>query len=154
MIEVAGLYKSYGQLAVLKDFSMAATTGCVTAVVGPNGSGKTTLIKCLLGLVYPDSGSLQIDGKKVGAEASYREAIGYMPQSAPFPDNLTPREVIAMLKDLRGADAAIDETLIAAFELEPEMDIATSPQPGSSSITNWPGRKLKISRSTGSMILM
>ncbi len=122
MIEMQHISKRYGVLDVLRDFSMSTSAGRTTAVVGPNGSGKTTLIKCLLGLVHMDAGTVLEDGQPVKDAAGLRAKIGYMPQRAPFPDNLTPREVIAMLKDLRGAGVTTDETLIDAFELTSEMD--------------------------------
>jgi Cu-processing system ATP-binding protein len=96
--------------------------GRVTAVLGPNGSGKTTLIKMILGLVRPDAGSIEIGGVRLNGDCAYRAGIGYMPQTARFPENLTGREILAMLEDLRGAGATGDRELIGAFELEAELD--------------------------------
>jgi Cu-processing system ATP-binding protein len=122
MIELQNLKKSFGDLHVLCDVSTRIPKGRVTAVVGPNGSGKTTLIKCILGLVRPDAGTITIDGTTLNGSWRYRERIGYMPQGARFPENLTAREIIAMLKDLRGNPDNVDEELIDRFGLEPEMD--------------------------------
>jgi Cu-processing system ATP-binding protein len=55
------------------------------------------------------------------AGPDYRTRIGYMPQFPPFPENLTPREILSLLKNLRGA-ASVDESLVEAFHLEPELD--------------------------------
>ena len=122
MIHLSNIHKSFGRLDVLRGLDLEIARGRVTAIVGPNGSGKTTLIKSILGLTRPDAGEIRLDGAPVGADPAYRARIGYMPQAARFPENLTAREVIAMLKDLRGNPADVDEALVEAFELEAEMD--------------------------------
>ena len=53
-----------------------------------------------------------------------------MPQAAKFPENLTGREVLRMLRDLRGADSGLDEELIEQFRLEPELDKPIRPSGG------------------------
>lgn len=102
--------------------STCASLARATAVVGPNGSGKTTLIKSILGLTTPDAGEVLLDGRPVRDGCAYRARIGYMPQEARFPENLSAREVIDLLKDLRGRPADTDEELVEAFGLEPEFD--------------------------------
>ncbi|PEN11333.1 copper ABC transporter ATP-binding protein [Longibacter salinarum] len=122
MIDLQNLKKRFGDLRVLRGVTTHVAKGDITAIVGPNGSGKTTLIKCILGLVRPDAGTVTIDGTTLDGSWQYRERIGYMPQGAPFPENLTAREIIAMLKDLRGNPENTDEELIDAFDLAPELD--------------------------------
>ncbi len=121
-IRVKHLSKRFGKLTVLKDFSTEIAKGEITAVVGPNGSGKTTLIKCLVGLVQPDSGEIFINDKEVRSDESYRRDIGYMPQVARLPENLKVRELLAMIKDVRGNIEAVDEELISDFALQKEWD--------------------------------
>ncbi len=106
------LRKRFGKVAALDGVTLTLAPGRVTALVGPNGAGKSTLIKCLLGLVRPDEGSVALDGTAIGAGWAYRRRLGYMPQAPRFPDNLTGREVAAMLRDLRGAGAELDEELL------------------------------------------
>jgi Cu-processing system ATP-binding protein len=122
VIRVEGLCKRFGRLDVLRDLSLTVAPGRITAVIGPNGSGKTTLIKAVLGLVRPDAGTITIGGEPLNGDWRYRAAIGYMPQLARFPDNLTGREVLAMLRALRQRPGATDGGLIEAFGLEPELD--------------------------------
>lgn len=121
MIATTGLTKRFGRLTVLDGLDLCFQPGHVTAVVGPNGSGKTTLIKCILGMCRPDSGAISIDGQRTGERPDYRKRIGYMPQFPPFPENLTPREILALLKNLRGVEQ-VDESLLEAFRLTSEMD--------------------------------
>lgn len=122
IIQIAGLHKQFGDLEVLTGIDMQITRGRTTAIVGPNASGKTTLIKCLLGLVRPDDGQIRLDGTVLDDNWRYRARIGYMQQGAHFPGNLSAREVIAMLTDLRGNPEQPDTELIDAFKLEPELD--------------------------------
>jgi Cu-processing system ATP-binding protein len=118
MIRVRELEKRFGRTRVLRGIDLDIITGRVTAIVGPNGAGKTTLMKIVLGLTHVDDGKVFVDGERVSDDPTYRAHIGYMPQIARFPENLTGVELIAMLRDLRGPSAAIDDDLIARFKLE------------------------------------
>jgi Cu-processing system ATP-binding protein len=121
MVQIAGLRKRFGRLTVLDHVDAVVPRGQVTAVVGPNAAGKSTLIKCLLGLVRPDAGEVRIEGEPVGEDATYRRAIGYMPQGAPFPENLRGRELLGLLCALRREEKP-DLDLIQRFALERELD--------------------------------
>jgi len=121
MIRITELTKRFGPLHVLRGVDLEIAAGRVTAIVGPNGAGKTTLMKTILGLTRGDGGKILVDGERVGDDPSYRAQIGYMPQIARFPENLSAAELIAMLRDLRGADATIDDDLIARFRLEDQL---------------------------------
>jgi Cu-processing system ATP-binding protein len=120
-IEIAGLGKRFGRTSVLNGLDATIGRGRVTALIGPNAAGKSTLLKCILGLVRPDAGAIRIDGVPVTGDPGYRRAIGYMPQRAPFPDNLTGEEALALLRRVRGPDAAIDFELIERFGLGGEL---------------------------------
>lgn len=120
-ITATGLAKSFGRSRVLCGLDAVVASGRVTALVGPNAAGKSTLLKCVLGLVRPDAGCISIHGTPISSDPAYRRAIGYMPQRAAFPDNLTGEEVIALLRRVRGADAAIDFELIERFGLAIEL---------------------------------
>lgn len=121
MIRIAGLTKRFGALHVLRDLDLEIADGRVTAIVGPNGAGKTTLMKTILGLTRSDGGRILVDGERVGDDPAYRAQVGYMPQIARFPENLSAHELIAMVRDLRGDDVTIDDDLIARFRLEDHL---------------------------------
>ena len=121
MIEIHGLRKRYGALQVLDDVDLVIHPGRVTAVVGPNAAGKTTLIKSVLGLTRPDSGTIHVDGREIDASGDYRAKIGYMPQIARFPDNLTGADLFAMMSDLRSDAAPRDEELIGSLGLQTQL---------------------------------
>lgn len=117
MIAVENLEKRFGRQEVLRGIDLHIHPGRITAVLGPNGSGKTTLIKAILGLVRPDSGDIEFRGQPVRDQWLYRESIGYLPQIARFPENLTVSEVIGLVAGLRKGTPA-PEALLHLFRIE------------------------------------
>lgn len=122
MIKVTNLNKSFGSLEVLKKIDLEFVPGQITYIVGPNGSGKSTFIKIILGLVKSDSGDVWVGDYMLNGDCHYRDKIGYMPQSASFPENLTVTEVFKMLKDLRNNKDDLDEYLIKELNLDKELN--------------------------------
>jgi Cu-processing system ATP-binding protein len=122
MIDIRGLHKRFGQLEVLQSLDAQIRQNKITAIVGHNGSGKTTLIKCILGLDKYDSGDIFIKDFKLNGDWNYRSQIGYMPQIARFPENLTATEAITMISDLRSGSVTQAEALISYFRLADEME--------------------------------
>ncbi|MGZ0015572.1 ABC transporter ATP-binding protein [Yeosuana sp. AK3] len=121
MVTIQNLHKKFGQNKVLSGLNLDIKEGGIFAVLGPNGSGKTTLIKAVLGMVIPDKGTIHMFEKNIKNQSTYRNNIDYLPQIANFPSNLKVKELIKMIKDLRGR-AANDEQLIEQFKLEPFLD--------------------------------
>ena len=64
MIEVRGLTKRYGDKVAVNDLTFGIEPGKVTGFLGPNGAGKTTTMRCILGLDYPNAGTITVDGKE------------------------------------------------------------------------------------------
>jgi Cu-processing system ATP-binding protein len=122
VIRVNGLTKRFGRLQVLDGLDLEIPAGRVTAILGPNGAGKTTLIKSMLGLVRPDGGEIRVGETRVNGDGAYRAAIGYMPQIPRYPENLTVREILHMIKDLRGRFDDLDEELVEVFELRSQFE--------------------------------
>lgn len=121
MIKISNLFKRYGRLEVLRGIEAEIPRGKVTAIVGPNGSGKTTIIKIILGLVKADYGKIYINNKPINGSFVYRNFIGYMPQVASYPENLTVAEVLSMIKDLRNVSTNPEEKLLKEFDLLSEL---------------------------------
>jgi len=118
MIKIEQLHKRFGKNQVLKGVDLTFAQKGIVAVLGPNGSGKTTLIKALLGMVIPDKGKLYVDNISIKSNWKYRDQIDYLPQIANFPSNLTVKELIAMITDIRNRKVD-DKRLVALFKLEP-----------------------------------
>jgi len=97
VLEVSGLSKSFGSNHVLKNFSVSLNKGENLAVLGKSGSGKSVLIKCIIGLIVPDEGSIKVFGEEVhelGQEAldQMRARIGFLFQSNALYDSMTVEE--------------------------------------------------------------
>lgn len=120
-VEAIGLRKQFGKLAVLQGLDLTIVAGGVTAIVGPNAAGKSTFIKAVLGLVRPDHGVLRVQGQDPRAGDGYRAHLGYMPQAARFPENLTGYEVLRLLSGLRGHPETQDRELIDTFALGSQL---------------------------------
>jgi Cu-processing system ATP-binding protein len=115
MISIKHLTKSFGKFKALDDINLDFETGNTISLVGPNGSGKTTLIKSILGLVIPENGVIKINNNEIKTHYDYRSQIGYMPQIGRYPENMTIRQVINMLKEIRKDKHTYDEELIESF---------------------------------------
>jgi ABC-2 type transport system ATP-binding protein len=76
MIEVRGLVKRYGSKIAVNDLSFDVEPGHVTGFLGPNGAGKTTTMRLILGLDYPDAGTVIIDGKRYAGLAYPMREVG------------------------------------------------------------------------------
>ena len=66
MIDVQHINCSYGKKVILGDLSFSIADGTFTAILGANGCGKTTLLRCIAGLLSPQQGTVDIDGKAIG----------------------------------------------------------------------------------------
>jgi len=123
MIIATNVTKKFGKLTALKDVNATCNKGQSISLIGPNGSGKTTFIKCLLGMVVPDSGFITFNKQNISLDWKYREHIGYMPQIGRYPENMSIAQILEMMKDIRKKKVSnLDEELIEAFELNKIMD--------------------------------
>jgi len=120
MIEFKNISKRFGNLHVLKELDLSISMDGIFAILGPNGSGKTTLIKCLLGMVQPNSGSISLNSQSILGKWEYRNELNYLPQIANFPGNLTVFELIEMVKNLR-PKLANEKGLIELFGLQQSL---------------------------------
>lgn len=120
-VQATALTKRFGRLEVLKGLDLEIPRGRITGLVGPNAAGKSTFIKSILGLVHPDGGQLSVFGARVNGDERYRRQIGYMPQAASFPGNLTGEEVLRMVRDLRHRNDADAGELLQRFRLGSEL---------------------------------
>lgn len=121
MIAIKKLEKSFGKNRVLKGVDLEVKGQGIFAILGPNGSGKTTIIKSVLGMVLPDAGEIVVGDEGVKGNWNYRKNISYLPQIAHFPENLKVKELLRMVKDIRGQEGN-EQPLIERFKLEGFMN--------------------------------
>ncbi|PZG15840.1 ABC transporter ATP-binding protein [Nonomuraea aridisoli] len=91
-IEIRGLTKSFEGFT-LRNVDLVLPRGYVMGLVGPNGSGKTTLIKCLLGLLHADSGTVRVLGREVTPETGGHPGVGAVLDRATYAEDWNLDEV-------------------------------------------------------------
>ncbi|MCK5542528.1 MAG: ABC transporter ATP-binding protein [Desulfobacterales bacterium] len=98
MLQVGNLSFNYGKTCVLKDINLNVKKGEIISVLGPNGVGKTTLLKCLLGMIKPCSGFIEMDEMDILKMSSTHRArlIGYVPQAFPSKFPMTVFDAVLM----------------------------------------------------------
>jgi len=79
VVKIEGLTVSYGKTVALENVSLNVKEGEYLGIIGPNGGGKSTLLKCILGLITPQRGSVEVFGQN---PVKHKTVIGYVPQFA------------------------------------------------------------------------
>ncbi|MFK7741302.1 MAG: ABC transporter ATP-binding protein [Planctomycetota bacterium] len=96
MLAISELRKTYGSHVALHGLNLEIQAGEILALLGPNGAGKSTTVKCLVGLLQPDSGSVVVDGIDALRDSTARRLIGYLPEVARLHETLTPWEFLLL----------------------------------------------------------
>lgn len=102
-LRIEKLRKSYRKKTVIRDVTMTLDRSEVVALLGPNGSGKTTTFYSVAGLVFPEAGTVTIDGQNVTTLPMYRRArlgIGYLPQEMSIFRGMSVEDNIAAVLDI------------------------------------------------------
>ena len=100
VIEIKGLKKSFGNTTVLKNINLTVQKGETIVVLGKSGQGKSVMIKCIVGLIQPDEGSLKVFGNEISGMnedelKKTRTRIGFLFQGGALYDSMTVRENLA-----------------------------------------------------------
>jgi ABC-2 type transport system ATP-binding protein len=102
MIKTEALTKRYGALTAVDAVSFTASPGEVLGFLGPNGAGKTTTMRILAGFVSATSGRASICGHDVDSDSlAARACLGYLPEGAPAYGEMTVRDFLDFIADLR-----------------------------------------------------
>lgn len=112
-LSVNSVSKSFAGKPAVSDVSFTIEPGQIVGFLGPNGAGKTTTLRMALGLIKPDSGSVELFGKTPGEDAFGR--IGFLPEERGLYKKQTAREAIAHMARLNGIKKK------PAFKLADEM---------------------------------
>jgi len=118
MLALVGIDKAFGPWRALAGVSLSVAAGECVLLVGRNGAGKTTLLRIATGFLDPDAGTVTIGGIEMArARAAAQAKLGYLPEHAPAPHELTVRDHLrlrARQKGLRDVAAAVAHSLEAA----------------------------------------
>ncbi|MFG1871519.1 ABC transporter ATP-binding protein [Micromonospora arborensis] len=125
--ELVGLRKVFGEHVAVRSADLTVPAGSFYGLVGPNGAGKTTMLSMAVGLLRPDTGRARVFGVDVWAEPERaRELMGVLPDGLALPEQLTGRELLSYLGQLRGLDrstvAGRVEELLTLLELTGETE--------------------------------
>ena len=103
MIEVSHLTKRYGNHCAVEDISFTVADGCIYGLLGPNGAGKSTTMNVLTGYISATEGTVKIDGHDILEEPKEAKAcIGYLPEQPPLYTDMTVREYLLFVAELKG----------------------------------------------------
>ena len=105
ILSMRNIKKFYGKFCALDGLNLEIEEGALYGFVGPNGAGKTTAIKIMTGIMYPDEGSVIIDGMETGTDnRRLKKKIGYVPDSFGVYNNLTVSEYMSFFASCYGID--------------------------------------------------
>ena len=128
MLTIENVTKRFGEIVALDRVSLSLARGEFFGLLGPNGAGKTTLMSLVAGLRAPDSGSISINGQRVGPNAmAPRQELGFVPQAIALYEELSAEENLRLFGKLYGLAgqelrARVDHGLHAAQLFERRQD--------------------------------
>jgi ABC-2 type transport system ATP-binding protein len=140
MLALRGIARAFGRRRAVAGVSLEVAAGEAVLLVGRNGAGKTTLLRVAAGFLDPDAGEVVVDGIAMAADRPRAQArLGYLPEHAPAPGELTVREHLylrarqkragaaaAGAKPRAAADAAVDRAIaLAGLDDTARQTIAT-----------------------------
>ena len=102
MIEVKNVTKKYGSFTAVDNISFTVKDGEVIGFLGPNGAGKSTTMNMITGFIEPTEGSIMINGNDISKKAKKaKRQIGYMPENVPLYSELTVKEFVKYMAELK-----------------------------------------------------
>ena len=105
MIEVKNVTKKYGKAVAVDDISFTIKEGEIIGLLGPNGAGKSTTMNMITGFIEQTSGEIIVDGyDMLKKPKKAKKEIGYMPEGVPLYTDLTVREFVTYLAEIKQVD--------------------------------------------------
>ena len=124
ILEVRGLYKSFGAIPAVNRLSFAVQPGKIVGLLGPNGCGKSTTMKIAAGLLRGYRGEVLIDGMPVGPQT--KAVVSYLPEKSYLNEWMTPAYVVDLFQDFyRDFDKNKALELLNRFELDKKAKLKT-----------------------------
>lgn len=102
MIEVKNVTKKYGNFVAVDNISFTVNDGEVVGFLGPNGAGKSTTMNMITGFIEPTDGAIEVNGYDILKQPlKAKKQIGYMPEGVPLYGELTVREFVTFMAELK-----------------------------------------------------
>ena len=103
MIQVENITKKYGSFTAVNNISFEIEEGEIVGFLGPNGAGKSTTMNMITGFIEPTSGKIIVDGYNISKKPKKaKRQIGYMPEGVPLYSDLTVKEFVTYMAELKG----------------------------------------------------
>jgi ABC-2 type transport system ATP-binding protein len=107
-LQIETITKRFGDFDAVKDLSLAIPQGAIYGLLGPNGAGKTTTIRMVMNIIIPDSGSIQVLGRKMDEHMMGR--VGYLPEDRGLYPKMKVGELVLFLAEMKGVRGAEAKT--------------------------------------------
>ena len=127
MIEITELRKQFGDLVAVDGLSFSVEAGEILGFLGPNGAGKSTTMKIITGFLPPSDGVVKIFGHNISSHPlNAQKLIGYLPEGAPCYEEMTPRNFLKFIAEIRGFAGSERENrvrrVVDTLSLQPVLD--------------------------------
>ena len=108
MIEVKNITKKYGNFTAVDNISFKIEEGEIIGLLGPNGAGKSTTMNMITGYIEPTEGEILVNGYDISKKSKKAKSqIGYMPEGVPLYSDLTVKEFVTYMAELKKVDRKI-----------------------------------------------
>ena len=108
MIEITNVTKKYGNFTAVDDISFTIQNGEIIGFLGPNGAGKSTTMNMITGYIEPTEGTITVNGYDIQKKPQKaKEQIGYMPEGVPLYQDLTVKEFVTYMAELKKVDKKV-----------------------------------------------
>jgi len=111
LIEINHLVKKYGEHVAVDDLTLTVKPGKIYGFLGPNGAGKSTTMNMITGYLGATSGEVKINGHDIFADPQEaKKCVGYLPEIPPLYTEMTVREYLNFVAELKGLDKKVRKT--------------------------------------------
>jgi ABC-2 type transport system ATP-binding protein len=122
MIDIEGLTKRFGPVTAVAGLSLKVAKGEVLGFLGPNGAGKSTAMRMITGYLAPDAGTVRVCNHDIETQTTAAQAsIGYLPEGAPAYGDMTARQFLRFIAEVRGFKGADAKARVAAIVEKTEL---------------------------------
>ncbi len=123
MLQVDGLVKKFDSITAVAGISFSVDKGEVLGFLGPNGAGKSTTMKMITGFLTPTAGSVTICGHDIATDSiEARTVVGYLPEGAPAYGDMTPRQFLDFVAEVRGFSGDKKEASLSRAVARTQLD--------------------------------
>jgi ABC-2 type transport system ATP-binding protein len=121
MLALRGIEKAFGDRRAVAGVTLEVAAGEAVLLVGRNGAGKTTLLRIATGFLDADAGDVVIDGVPIARRALAQARLGYLPEHAPAPVELTVRDHLRLRARQKGVDDGAVARAAKTVQIEREL---------------------------------